>query len=339
MRASVVRRALFGGKGRLSRAKEASGCYRCCSFSSSSNDDDAIFVAPPMPMRQQSRRSDANADADDGEDGRRLRQLSGRRRATEDATADEAEEKVDIREAVKTAKRVLARSTTFPETVEIAIRLGVNPKRSDMTVRGVVNLPHGTGKRREKKVIVFCEDEETRDKAKRVWGADESGGDDLIEAVREGRLNVNDVSVCVATPEAMPRLKTIARILGPKGLMPNPKTGTLTTDVEVAVKEAKSGGRVEYRTEKNAIVHAGIGKVTFEDEMIVENATSLMASLLRNRPKGKGAPSYSNYVKRISLSTTMSKGSCRVDARSFVKMGEQFNSKIEQGKKNEQLVS
>jgi large subunit ribosomal protein L1 len=234
-----------------------------------------------------------------------------------------------IESAIKWAKENA--KSRFPETVELTIRLGVNPKRSDMIVRGVVQLPHGTGKKFF--VLAFGEDENELMKAQRA-GADRVGGEALIEEIKQGKFNLNQVDVCIATPGIMAKLKAVARTLGPKGLMPNPKVGTLTTDLESAVKEAKAGGRVEYRAEKNSIVHAGIGKVTFEEGMIVENATSLMASVLQNRPKGKGAPAMTNYVKKIWLSTTMSKGSSVIDAKGFIKLGEEYNLKaIEEEKR------
>ena len=196
-----------------------------------------------------------------------------------------------------------------------------------MIVRGTCNLPNGTGKKFY--VLAFAENEEDRELAKQA-GADAVGGEELIERIKNGSFeDLNKVNVCVATPGIVPKLKSsgLARTLGPKGLMPNPKVGTLTAEVSKAVRDAKSGGRVEYRAEKNAIVHAGIGKTSFEDDAIVENASCLMASVLKNRPKGKGAPAMANYIKKVYLSTTMSKGSRRMNVKELIKLAEEFDQR------------
>ena len=235
-----------------------------------------------------------------------------------------------VRDAVRWAKDTEeggGATKRFDQTVEMSIRLGVNPKRSDMIVRGTCNLPNGTGKKFY--VLAFAEKEEDRELAKHA-GADAVGGEELIERIKNGSFeDLNKVNVCVATPGIVPKLKSsgLARTLGPKGLMPNPKVGTLTAEVGKAVRDAKSGGRVEYRAEKNAIVHAGIGKTSFEDDAIVENASCLMASVLKNRPKGKGAPAMSNYIKKVYLSTTMSKGSRRMNVKELIKLAEEFDQR------------
>ena len=235
-----------------------------------------------------------------------------------------------VRDAVRWAKDTEeggGATKKFDQTVEMSIRLGVNPKRSDMIVRGTCNLPNGTGKKFY--VLAFAENEEDRELAKHA-GADAVGGEELIERIKNGSFeDLNKVNVCVATPGIVPKLKSsgLARTLGPKGLMPNPKVGTLTAEVGKAVRDAKSGGRVEYRAEKNAIVHAGIGKTSFEDDAIVENASCLMASVLKNRPKGKGAPAMSNYIKKVYLSTTMSKGSRRMNVKELIKLAEEFDQR------------
>jgi len=232
----------------------------------------------------------------------------------------------DVLSAVRWAKED-AKTKKFDQTVEMSIRLGVNPKRSDMIVRGTCNLPNGTGKKFY--VLTFAENEEDREMAREA-GADAVGGEELIEQIKSGKFeDLNKVNVCIATPGIVAKLKSsgLARTLGPKGLMPNPKVGTLTAEVAKAVRDAKSGGRVEYRAEKNAIVHAGIGKTSFEDVAIVENATCLMASVLQNRPKGKGAPAMSNYIKKVYLSTTMGKGSRRIDAKELIKLAEEFTQR------------
>jgi large subunit ribosomal protein L1 len=203
-----------------------------------------------------------------------------------------------------------------------------------MIVRGTCNLPNGTGKKFY--VLAFAENEEDRELAKQA-GADAVGGEELIERIKNGSFeDLNKVNVCVATPGIVPKLKSsgLARTLGPKGLMPNPKVGTLTAEVGKAVRDAKSGGRVEYRAEKNAIVHAGIGKTSFEDDAIVENASCLMASVLKNRPKGKGAPAMSNYIKKVYLSTTMSKGSRRMNVKELIKLAEEFDQRKKSSREN-----
>jgi large subunit ribosomal protein L1 len=233
----------------------------------------------------------------------------------------------DVRSAVQWAKEAMGGKKKFDQTVEMSIRLGVNPKRSDMIVRGTCNLPNGTGKKFY--VLAFAENEEDREMARQA-GADAVGGEELIEQIKSGKFeDLNKVNVCVATPGIVPKLKSsgLARTLGPKGLMPNPKVGTLTAEVGKAVRDAKSGGRVEYRAEKNSIVHAGIGKTSFEEDAIVENASCLMASVLQNRPKGKGAPAISNYIKRVYLSTTMSEGSRRIDPKELMKLAEEYNQR------------
>ena len=232
----------------------------------------------------------------------------------------------DVRSAVRWAKEAQG-GKKFDQTVEMSIRLGVNPKRSDMIVRGTCNLPNGTGKKFY--VLAFAENEEDREMARQA-GADAVGGEELIEQIKSGKFeDLNKVNVCVATPGIVPKLKSsgLARTLGPKGLMPNPKVGTLTAEVGKAVRDAKSGGRVEYRAEKNSIVHAGIGKTSFEEDAIVENASCLMASVLQNRPKGKGAPAMSNYITRVYLSTTMSEGSRRIDPKELMKLAEEYNQR------------
>lgn len=233
----------------------------------------------------------------------------------------------DVRSAVQWAKEAMGGKKKFDQTVEMSIRLGVNPKRSDMIVRGTCNLPNGTGKKFY--VLAFAENEEDREMARQA-GADAVGGEELIEQIKSGKFeDLNKVNVCVATPGIVSKLKSsgLARTLGPKGLMPNPKVGTLTAEVGKAVRDAKSGGRVEYRAEKNSIVHAGIGKTSFEEDAIVENASCLMASVLQNRPKGKGAPAISNYIKRVYLSTTMSEGSRRIDPKELMKLAEEYNQR------------
>ena len=203
----------------------------------------------------------------------------------------------------------------FTETVDIAVRLGVDPKRSDMIVRGAANLPHGTGKK--VRVCVFAEGEHA-DEA-RAAGADVIGGDELIAEIKSAGAGAIDFDKAVAHPSVMPKLGAIARVLGPRGMMPNPKVGTLTTDIAAAVRAMKAG-RVEFRAEKNAIVHACVGKTDFDDDKLAENVAHFMAVIMDLRPKGvKGAPSATNYLKGASLSSTMGRGSHRIAKDALVK--------------------
>jgi len=188
-------------------------------------------------------------------------------------------------------------SDKFDETVDVAVRLGVDPKHADQMVRGAVNLPHGTGK--TVRVIVFAKG----DKAKEAQdaGANVVGAEDLVAKIQTE--NWLDFDAAVATPDMMGLIGRIARILGPRGLMPNPKVGTVTTDVARAVRELK-GGRVEFRVEKAGIVHAPIGKVSFGSQKLQENGRALLELLLKLKPSSaKG-----QYVKSITVSTTMGPG-------------------------------
>ncbi len=188
-------------------------------------------------------------------------------------------------------------SSKFDETVDLAVRLGVDPKHADQMVRGAVNLPHGTGK--TVRIVVFAKG----DKAKEAQdaGANFVGAEDLVAKIQTE--NWLDFDAAVATPDMMGVIGKIARILGPRGLMPNPKVGTVTTDVTKAVRELK-GGRVEFRVEKSGIVHAPIGKVSFGPQKLRENARALIELLLKLKPSSaKG-----QYMKSIGLSTTMGPG-------------------------------
>lgn len=212
----------------------------------------------------------------------------------------EAKKKVDTtkrytpEEAVKLALETAY--ANFDETVDVAVRLGVNPKYSDQMVRGAVSLPHGTGK--QVRVLVFCKGEKEME-AKEA-GADYVGGEDLVEKIKEGWLEFEKV---VATPDMMGVVGKIGRILGPRGLMPNAKTGTVTFDVAQAVKELKAG-RVEFKVDKAGIVHVGVGKVSFGAEKIVENIKAILDTLLRLKPaSAKGV-----YFRGMAVSTTMGPG-------------------------------
>jgi large subunit ribosomal protein L1 len=184
----------------------------------------------------------------------------------------------------------------FNETVELAVNLGVDAKKSDQAVRGATTLPHGTGS--DVRVAVFTQGE-AADKAKAA-GADLVGMEDLAEQIKGGMM---DFDVVIASPDAMRVVGQLGQILGPRGLMPNPKTGTVTPDVETAVNNAKAG-QVRYRTDKNGIVHGGIGKISFELEAIRGNLEAVLADLRKAKP----AASKGIYLKKISLSTTMGPG-------------------------------
>ena len=184
----------------------------------------------------------------------------------------------------------------FDETVEVAINLGVDPRHADQMVRGVVSLPNGTG--RLARVAVFAKGAKA-DEARRA-GADIVGAEDLAEQVQKGDINFDR---CIATPDMMGIVGRLGKVLGPRGLMPNPKVGTVTMDVTQAVKDAK-GGAVEFRVEKAGIVHAGVGKSSFEERALAENIRALIDSIARARPAGaKG-----HYLKKISISSTMGPG-------------------------------
>jgi large subunit ribosomal protein L1 len=181
----------------------------------------------------------------------------------------------------------------FDETIEISMNLGVDPRHADQMVRGVVSLPHGTGKKM--RVAVFAKDKKAEEA--QSAGADIVGAEDLAEEMQKGNLNYDRI---IATPDMMGIVGRIGKILGPKGLMPNPKLGTVTADVKIAVEAAKSG-QVQYRAEKTGIVQAGVGKMSFGSEKIKENVQSFIDTVQKARPSGaKGT-----FIKKISLSSTM----------------------------------
>jgi large subunit ribosomal protein L1 len=184
----------------------------------------------------------------------------------------------------------------FDETVEISFKLGVNPEAAGQMVRGTVKLPHGSGKKVQ--IAVFCKGEAV--KQAEQAGADFIGGDDLVSKVQEGWTGFD---VAVAHPEMMRDLAKLGRILGPKGLMPNPKTGTVTTDVAKAIQELKAG-RLEFKTDKQAGVHVGVGKVSFEEKAIIDNIRVVIDSIISHRPTGaKGV-----YLESASVATSMGPG-------------------------------
>jgi len=199
----------------------------------------------------------------------------------------------------------------FDETVEIAVRLGVNPKHADQMVRGALVLPHGTGQK--VRVLVFAKGEKEREA--REAGADYVGSDELVAKVAEG--NFLDFERVIATPDMMGQVGKLGRVLGPRGLMPNPKVGTVTFDVTSAVREAK-GGKIEYRTEKAGVVQARIGKASFGAEQIGENAKAVVQALIRAKPTtAKGT-----YLKSITLSSTMGPG-VRIDPNVFIEKADE----------------
>lgn len=187
-------------------------------------------------------------------------------------------------------------SVKFDETVEVAMNLGVDPRHADQMVRGVVNLPNGTG--RSVRVAVFARGDKA-DEA-RAAGADIVGAEDLVDIVQKGTI---DFDRCIATPDMMPLVGRLGKVLGPRGMMPNPKVGTVTTDVAAAVKASK-GGAVEFRVEKAGIVHAGVGKVSFDVKALEENVRAFTDAVNKAKPAGaKG-----NYVKKVSVTSTMGPG-------------------------------
>ena len=184
----------------------------------------------------------------------------------------------------------------FDETIEVSMNLGIDPRHADQMVRGVVSLPNGNGK--EMKVAVFARDEKAKEATEA--GADVVGAEDLAEDMQKGNLNYDRI---IATPDLMGVVGRIGKILGPKGLMPNPKLGTVTADIKSAVEAAKSG-QVQYRAEKNGIVQAGVGKVSFGADKLIENVNSFVDAVQRARPTGaKGT-----FIKKVSISSTMGVG-------------------------------
>ena len=200
----------------------------------------------------------------------------------------------NVEEAVKLVK---SRATAkFDETIELAINLGVDPRHADQMVRGVVALPNGTG--RSLRVAVFAKGAKAEE-AKKA-GADIVGAEDLFETVNKGEVNFDR---CIATPDMMGLVGRLGKVLGPRGMMPNPKVGTVTMDVTQAIKDAK-GGAVEYRVEKAGVVQAGVGKASFTEDAIVQNVKTFVDSVMKARPQGaKGV-----YMKKISISSTMGPG-------------------------------
>jgi large subunit ribosomal protein L1 len=220
-----------------------------------------------------------------------MQRSKGYRKAAELIDSDKLYEPVD---AIKLAKQTSP--TKFDATVEVAMRLGVDPRKADQMVRGVVNLPHGTGK--TARVIVFAQGAKAEEAV--AAGADEVGTDELVARIQGGWL---DFDAAIATPDQMAKIGRIARILGPRGLMPNPKTGTVTMDVTKAVADIK-GGKITFRVDKHSNLHLIIGKASFTESQLVENYATVLEEVLRAKPsaaKGK-------YLKKVTVTTTMGPG-------------------------------
>lgn len=221
-----------------------------------------------------------------------MAKLGKRTKTIREATA--GKENLSIEDAVSLVKSNA--QAKFDETIEIAVNLGVDTRHADQMVRGVVGLPNGTGK--TVRVAVFARDAKA-DEAKAA-GADVVGAEDLMQTVQGGTI---DFDRCIATPDMMPVVGRLGKVLGPRNLMPNPKVGTVTMDVAEAVKAAK-GGEVQFKAEKGGVVHAGVGKASFNEAMLVENVRAFVQAVAKAKPSGaKGA-----YMKKIALSSTMGAG-------------------------------
>ena len=209
----------------------------------------------------------------------------------------------DLTEAVELVKQTA--KAKFDETIELSVRLGVAPRHADQQVRGAVVLPHGTGKK--VRVLVFCKADKEADA--KAAGADFIGGEDLIAKIQEGWL---DFDVAVATPDMMGLVGRVARILGPRGLMPNPKSGTVTPDVTKAINDIKAG-KVEYRVDRSSIINVPVGKASFEANQLDENISTLMDAIVKAKP----ASAKGTYLKSVAISSTMGPG-IRLNAQRFL---------------------
>jgi large subunit ribosomal protein L1 len=228
-----------------------------------------------------------------------MRKRSKRYRTMQETVPDKTP--VELRQAVKLVKETA--SAGFDETVEISARLGVDPRKADQQVRGTVLLPHGTGK--TMRVLVLARGE--KELEAKESGADMVGNDEYIEKISEGWL---DVDTIIATPDMMKDVGKLGKILGPRGMMPNPKSGTVTFDIAKAVEDSK-GGKIEYRTDKTANVHVIVGKASFDEQKLFENCVTVLGEIVRAKPpSAKGT-----YLKSITLSSTMGIG-VRVDSQS-----------------------
>lgn len=199
-----------------------------------------------------------------------------------------------LKEATSLVKEV--NTTKFDASVDLHVRLGVDPKKADQSIRGTVNLPHGTGK--TKRVLVLCTPDKEADA--RAAGADFVGLDEFIQKIEGGWV---DVDVIIATPSVMPKIGRLGKVLGPRNLMPNPKTGTVTNDVAAAVNEVK-GGKIAFKVDKAGIIHASIGRVSFTPEKLVENSQELIGAIIKAKP----ATAKGTYVKSVFMASSMSPG-------------------------------
>ena len=200
----------------------------------------------------------------------------------------------DLNEAIDLLKD--ASSANFNETIDIAINLSLNSSKSDQVVKGVINLPHGVGKKLKVAVIAKGEKAEEAKKS----GAELVGDQDLIKTIESGKI---DFDRLISTPDMMVEVAKLGKVLGPKGLMPNPKLGTVTNDISKAVKEATQG-QLQFKNEKSGIIHAGVGKINFEKEQLIENIKTFIGIIIKNRPSGiKG-----NFIKKVSIASTMGLG-------------------------------
>lgn len=220
-------------------------------------------------------------------------QKSKRRKLIENSV--EREKSYSLEDAVKLLKDV--KKTKFDETVEVALRLGVDPRKADQMVRGTCSLPHGLGK--QVRVLVLVKNKDKADEATAA-GADYVGADEFIQKIQKGWFEFDRV---IATPDMMPQVGKIGKLLGPRGLMPNPKTGTVTNEVSKTVTTIKAG-QIEFKVDKNGNLHAPVGKISFDDQKIVENVNSLKDTIMKLKPStAKGV-----YMKNVSVSTTMGPG-------------------------------
>ena len=225
----------------------------------------------------------------------------GKKRAAANAKVD-PQMLYELEEAMKLVKEV--NTAKFDASVDLHIRLGIDPRKADQALRGTVSLPHGTGK--TKRVLVFCTPD--KEEEAKAAGADHVGLDELVQKVQGGWT---DVDVVIATPQVMAQVGKIGRILGPRGLMPNPKTGTVTMNVGEAVAEVKKG-KISFRVDKYGIIHASIGRVSFTPEQLVGNANELLTTLIKMKPStAKGT-----YMKTVTVASTMSPG-IKVDTKSI----------------------
>jgi large subunit ribosomal protein L1 len=208
-----------------------------------------------------------------------------------------------LKEASSLVKEV--NTTKFDASVDLHVRLGVDPKKADQSIRGTVSLPHGTGK--TKRVLVLCTPDKEADA--KAAGADYVGLDEYIQKIEGGWV---DVDVIVATPSVMPKIGRLGKVLGPRNLMPNPKTGTVTNDVAAAVKEVK-GGKIAFKVDKAGIIHASIGRVSFTPEKLADNSLELISAIIRAKP----ATAKGTYVKSVFMASSMSPG-IALDAKAFI---------------------